>query len=75
MFPPWEWRALYPYPRTHPAWHKSQVEFDEPNLESMPNYATTRAYLVSNAYCIEYLDNSLRKNISDVLLRIELGKI
>jgi hypothetical protein len=45
LFPPWEWRALYPYPRTHPAWHKSQVEFDEPNLETMPNFANTRAYI------------------------------
>lgn len=30
---------LYMFPRIHPMWHKSQVDFDNPDLEQYPRYA------------------------------------
>ncbi len=44
LFPPWEWPKLYPFPRTHPKWHKSQCSFDNPDLERVPNYKDAEAW-------------------------------
>lgn len=38
LFPPWEHDNLYPYPWIHPFGHKSQVHFDHPDIENLPNY-------------------------------------
>jgi hypothetical protein len=45
LFPPWEWRNLHAFPRIHPKWHKSQVEFDGPNLTVTPDYPKATAYI------------------------------
>ncbi len=34
------------YPRLHPQWHKSQVEFENPDLERFPNYVNATGYEV-----------------------------
>jgi len=44
LYPPWEWRNLYPFPRIHPRWHKSQVSYDSPDLINLPNYKNAEAY-------------------------------
>ena len=47
LYPPWEWKNLYPFPRIHPRWHKSQVKYDEPDLEKVPRYRQATAYEVN----------------------------
>lgn len=46
MYPPWEWGHLYPFPRIHPRWHKSQVSFDRPDLSKVPKYKEAKAWKV-----------------------------
>lgn len=38
LFPPSASDWLYPYPRTHPLWHKSQVDFQRPVRSVFPDY-------------------------------------
>lgn len=45
MFPPWEYEHIYAYPRIHPFWHKSQVNFDHPDLEKHPEFAKAQGYV------------------------------
>jgi hypoxia-inducible factor 1-alpha inhibitor (HIF hydroxylase) len=35
---------MHPFPRIHPRWHKSQVDFDHPDLDRVPNYVNAKAY-------------------------------
>jgi len=35
LYPPWEWKNMYPFPKLHPKWHKSQVIFDYPNYKQL----------------------------------------
>ncbi len=46
LYPPWEWEKMFPFPRIHPQWHKSQVSFDFPNLKKTPDYKLATAYEV-----------------------------
>lgn len=43
LIPPWEYRKLYMYPRVHPHWHKSQVNFDRPDFAKFPLFADVEA--------------------------------
>lgn len=38
LFPPSETPHLHPYPRAHPLWHKSRLDFDRPDLARFPDY-------------------------------------
>lgn len=44
VFPPSEYENLYMYSRLHPKWHKSQVNFDAPDLDRFPRFANATAY-------------------------------
>jgi hypothetical protein len=44
LFPPSSSDDMYMFPRLHPLWHKSQVHFDEPDLEKFPHYRRAEAY-------------------------------
>jgi hypoxia-inducible factor 1-alpha inhibitor (HIF hydroxylase) len=44
LFPPSSSDDLYMFPRLHPLWHKSQVHFDEPDLDKFPNYRRAEAF-------------------------------
>lgn len=35
---------LHMFPRLHPMWHKSQLDFDRPDLARFPDYALAEAY-------------------------------
>ncbi|KNC52228.1 transcription factor jumonji jmjC domain-containing protein [Thecamonas trahens ATCC 50062] len=39
MFPDYSHSSMHPYPRIHPLWHKSQVDFDAPDLATFPDFA------------------------------------
>jgi hypothetical protein len=43
LIPPWEYKKLYMYPRVHPHWHKSQVDFDNPDFEKFPLFKEVEA--------------------------------
>lgn len=47
LIPPWEYKKLYMYPRTHPHWHKSQVDFDAPDFEKFPLFRDVEAYVAN----------------------------
>ena len=40
---PWQHELLYMYPRVHPMWHKSRVNFQEPDLEKFPLFGKSHA--------------------------------
>ncbi|KJE90613.1 hypothetical protein CAOG_001898 [Capsaspora owczarzaki ATCC 30864] len=43
FFPPSEHELMYMFPRIHPMWHKSRVDFDQPDLERFPLYRNAHA--------------------------------
>lgn len=47
LIPPWETSKMYPYPQIHPRNHKSQINFDKPDLQRMPKYAEIQDALVA----------------------------
>ena len=44
FFPPTETFKLYPFPRLHPSWHKSQVDTENPHFQSMPEFRNAIAF-------------------------------
>ena len=40
---PWEHESLYMYPRVHPMWHKSRVNFQQPDVERFPLFGKSHA--------------------------------
>lgn len=46
LFPPCETPYLAAYPRLHPLWHKSQVDFCNPNLSAFPEFALAKGQVV-----------------------------
>ena len=40
---PWEHELLYTYPRVHPLWHKSRVNFAAPDVSRFPGFAKSHA--------------------------------
>jgi hypothetical protein len=44
LFPPYEQDKLYTFPRLHPLWHKSQVDFHAPDIGAFPRYAEAEVY-------------------------------
>jgi hypothetical protein len=47
LVPPWETPNMHVYPQIHPRNHKSQVDFDHPNLAATPRYANVTGALVA----------------------------
>jgi hypothetical protein len=43
FFPPKDSEYLHPYPRSHPLWHKSQMDYHRPNLDRFTDYARAEA--------------------------------
>ena len=41
LWMPEQWEQMYSFPRIHPMWHKSQVNYDAPDLQLFPQYART----------------------------------
>ena len=46
LWSPAQHDLLYPYPRVHPMWHKSRVNFGSPDLLRFPQFAKSRAQQV-----------------------------
>ena len=46
LWPASQHELLYVYPRVHPLWHKSRVNFRSPDLTQFPNFAKSRALQV-----------------------------
>jgi len=44
LFPSYEMDKLHVYPRVHPLWHKSQVNFDCPDAETHKDYNSALAF-------------------------------
>ncbi|EGW03881.1 Hypoxia-inducible factor 1-alpha inhibitor [Cricetulus griseus] len=44
LFPPDQFECLYPYPVHHPCDRQSQVDFDNPDYESFPNFRNVVGY-------------------------------
>jgi hypothetical protein len=47
LFPPREHTHLYLYPRLHPYFRQSQINFDEPDLSMFPDFAKAFAFEVN----------------------------
>ena len=47
LVPPWETPNMHPYPHIHPRSHKSQVNFDKPDLSKTPNYENIKESYVA----------------------------
>jgi hypothetical protein len=43
LFAPSQTPFLHPYPRAHPLWHKSRLDFDRPDLMRFPDYVHARS--------------------------------
>lgn len=43
LWSPWQHELLYTYPRVHPMWHKSRVNFQQPDLERFPLFGKSHA--------------------------------
>ena len=43
LWPPSQHELMYPYPRVHPLWHKSRINYRAPDVARFPNFAKTRA--------------------------------
>ena len=46
LWPSSQHELMYMYPRVHPLWHKSRINFRAPDLTSFPNFAKSRAVQV-----------------------------
>lgn len=46
LWPPSQHELMYPYPRVHPLWHKSRINYRAPDIAQFPNFAKTRALQV-----------------------------
>eukprot|EP00049_Salpingoeca_infusionum_P007797 m.126268 g.126268 ORF g.126268 m.126268 type:complete len:832 (-) comp13825_c0_seq1:10-2505(-) len=46
FFPPSASKMLSPFPRIHPLWHKSKVDFDNPDLSQFPFYSHAEGFTV-----------------------------
>ena len=46
LWSPSQHDLLYPYPRVHPMWHKSRINFGAPDLARFPQFAKARAQQV-----------------------------
>lgn len=44
---PWQHELLYVYPRVHPMWHKSRVNFQQPDLDRFPLFGKSHASQVT----------------------------
>lgn len=44
LFPPAMSPYMHIYPRVHPLWHKSQMDFDNPDLTLFPDYVKAEAF-------------------------------
>ncbi len=40
---PYEHELMHPFPRVHPLWHKSQMDFLQPDLAMFPDYELRHA--------------------------------
>ena len=47
LWSPSQHELLYVFPRTHPLWHKSQVNFRSPDIQRFPAFAKSRAVQVT----------------------------
>ena len=47
LWSPSQHEMMYVFPRTHPLWHKSRVNFKAPDLSRFPQFALTRALQVT----------------------------
>ena len=47
LWSPWQHELLYMYPRVHPMWHKSRVNFQQPDWEKFPLFGKSRASQVT----------------------------
>ena len=43
LWSPWQHELMYVYPRVHPMWHKSRINFANPNIVKFPNFANSKA--------------------------------
>eukprot|EP00004_Rigifila_ramosa_P024089 TRINITY_DN6896_c0_g1_i1.p1 TRINITY_DN6896_c0_g1~~TRINITY_DN6896_c0_g1_i1.p1 ORF type:complete len:860 (-),score=151.92 TRINITY_DN6896_c0_g1_i1:72-2291(-) len=46
VWPAAQHELMHLYPRVHPLWHKSQLDFDGPDIDRFPSYQATRAQSV-----------------------------
>jgi hypothetical protein len=47
LWPPSQHELMYQYPRVHPMWHKSRINFRDVNLNRFPSFAKSRALQVT----------------------------
>ncbi len=44
---PWQHELMYMYPRVHPLWHKSRINFNDPDISRFPGFSRSRAIQVT----------------------------
>ena len=47
LWSPWQHELMYMYPRVHPMWHKSRINFQQPDLARFPLFGKSHASQVT----------------------------
>ena len=47
LWSPWQHERMYVYPRIHPLWHKSRINFKDPDISSFPSFSRSQATVVT----------------------------
>ena len=47
LWSPWQHELMYMYPRVHPLWHKSRINFNDPDVGRFPEFSRSRATQVT----------------------------